>query len=387
MRAPVVTNHPLRLGLIGGGNNSAVGRTHFIAAQMDGLFQINAGCFSRHSEINIETGRNWNISSDRVYPNWETLLASEHGKLDAIVVLTPIPQHRNQVISALNNGYSVICEKALAGSSSEAYDIEKAAQRTGRFLAVTYNYTGYPMIRELREMIRDGYLGRIEQIQIEMPQESYARLDTNGNPFVPQQWRMSDGFIPTISLDLGAHAHHLAQFLTGGKVREVVASQNSLGQFRNVVDNVMIIARYQNGMEGQFWYSKAALGHRNGLKIRIYGEKGAAEWFQMNPEEILFSNNRGRQERIDRASPNIKIAQLERYNRFKSGHPAGFIEAFGNTYADIAHQINPKSLKREESKDFVFTAKDAREGLLFLEAVSQSSIERRWVDLGMENKI
>lgn len=380
-------NNPLRLGLIGGGNNSAVGRTHFIAAQMDGLFQIQAGCFSRHSEINIETARKWNVSTDRVYPNWEALLCSEQGKLDAVVVLTPIPQHRTQVIAALNYGYSVICEKALAGSSSEAYDIEMAALRTGGFLAVTYNYTGYPMVRELRQMIRDGYLGRIEQIQIEMPQESYARLDSNGNPFVPQQWRMSDGFVPTISLDLGAHAHHLVQFLTEGKVREVVASQTSLGQFRNVVDNVMIIARYQNGMEGQFWYSKAALGHRNGLRIRVYGEQGAAEWFQMSPEEILCTNNRGRQERIDRASPDIKIAQLDRYNRFKSGHPAGFVEAFGNTYADIAHQINPDSLEKEKSIDFVFTAKDAREGLLFLEAVSQSASERRWVDLDLENKI
>jgi predicted dehydrogenase len=158
-----MTNNPLRLGLVGGGINSAVGRTHFIAAQMDGLFSIHSGCFSRHADINAQTAELWGIESQRLHSSWQAMLEKEQGQLDAIVVLTPTPQHRLPVISALQAGFPVICEKALATSSAEAAEMAQVARETGRFLAVTYNYTGYPMVRELRQMIQDGRLGRVEQ--------------------------------------------------------------------------------------------------------------------------------------------------------------------------------------------------------------------------------
>jgi len=233
-------------------------------------------------------------------------------------------------------------------------------------------------------MIRDGRLGRVEQIHIEMPQEGFARLDRNGNPMVPQQWRLSDGVVPTISLDLGVHVHHLVDFLTGVKPREVVATQTSLGRFRQVIDNTMALVSYRDGMEGHFWFSKAALGHRNGLRVRVYGEEGAAEWFQMDPEILHFSDNLGQQRRIDRASPDVKLAHLERYNRFKSGHPAGFLEAFANLYADIAQRMGKAIGCEADNEDYVFTARQAREGLILLEAIDRSARERRWITINME---
>lgn len=375
---------PIQLGFIGGGINSAIGTTHFIASQMDGFFKVCSGYFSRDQNINARTAELQGIKTDRVYSSYEAMLEEEIGHLDAIVVLTPTPEHRLPVIAALHAGFPVICEKALAGSSPDATEMETISRETGRLLAVTYNYTGYPMVRELREMIRNGRLGRIEQIHVEMPQEGFARLDRNGNPMVPQQWRLIDGVVPTISLDLGVHAHHLVDFLTGEKAEEVVATQSSLGRFRQVVDNTMALVSYSNDMEGHFWFSKAALGHRNGLRIRVYGEKGAAEWFQMDPEFIQFWDNRGQQQRIDRASNDVMIAHLDRYNRFKSGHPAGFLEAFANLYADIAHHMDSDIGLESSSAEYVFTASQAREGLVLLEAIDQSARERRWININLE---
>lgn len=377
----------LRLGFIGGGINSAVGTTHFIAAQMDGLFRVDAGCFSRHADVNAQTAARWGVAAERCYVRWEEMLERERDQLDAIVILTPTPTHRDPVISALQAGFEVICEKALATTASEAAEIEKTVDATKRFLTVTYNYTGYPMVRELREMIREGRLGRVEQIHLEMPQEGFARLNRDGQPVIPQQWRLEDGVIPSISLDLGVHLHHLVDFLTGEKPLEVVASQSSLGRFREVVDNTMALIRYTNDLESNFWFSKAALGYRNGLRVRVFGEDGSAEWVQMNPEMLHFADNRGQQIRIDRANCEVQVAQLDRYNRFKSGHPAGFLEAFANLYKDIAESLARDRRDGDRYSDYVFSARHAREGLVLLEAIDRSAREGQWVSLDLESSV
>ena len=373
---------PLRLGFIGGGINSAVGDTHFIAAQMDGLFKVETGCFSQDAEINRQTSFRRHIDSSRLYSSWQELLNKETDSLDAVVVLTPTPDHTPVVLAALEIGLPVICEKALAASSEEVQRIEQSISANAGSLFVTYNYSGYPMLRELREKIQKGFIGRIEQIHIEMPQEGFARLDQNGLPIIPQQWRLKDGVIPTISLDLGVHVHHIIYFLTGAHPLELVASQTSLGQYRQVIDNITALIHYSNDIECSMWFSKAALGHRNGLRVRVYGESGAAEWYQMDPERLLLHDNCGRTTNLDRASMDVQLAQLPRYNRFKAGHPAGFTEAFANIYADIA-----ASLRGETSTQYadVFSVHHAREGLEVLEAMATSAREKRWVSVGLES--
>lgn len=163
-----------------------------------------------------------------------------------------------------------------------------------------------------------------------------------------------------------------------------MATQSSLGRFRQVVDNTMALVSYRNGMEGHFWFSKAALGHRNGLRVRVYGEEGAAEWLQLDPEILHFSDNRGQQRRIDRASTDVTLAHLDRYNRFKSGHPAGFLEAFANLYADIAHRMGQDIGSEANAEAYVFTGRQAHEGLVLLEAIDRSARERRWISIDLE---
>ena len=376
-------NRVLKLGFIGGGLNSAVGNTHFIASQMDGLFRVEAGCFSRDSALNFRTAEKWGVEIKRTYGTWTDLLASEPENLDAVVILSPTPEHFHQVSSAIKAGLNVICEKSLATTSSEALELIREAERQDKFLAVTYNYSGYPMVRELRQMISTGRLGKLEQIHIEMPQESYARLNRQNQPMIPQQWRLRDGPVPTIALDLGVHMHHLVDFLTSAKPMEVVATQRSLGLFRQVVGNTLAIARYTKSIEASFWFSKAALGNRNGLRLRVYGDQGSAEWFQMEPEILLFSDRRGQQLKIDRANVEVEISHLERYNRFKCGHPAGFLEAFANLYADIAAGLSANAQIAQPANFSTFSPWKAWEGLLFLEAVDLSSKEHRWVSINL----
>nr|VFJ61603.1 MAG: Predicted dehydrogenase [Candidatus Kentron sp. FM]VFJ70145.1 MAG: Predicted dehydrogenase [Candidatus Kentron sp. FM]VFK14475.1 MAG: Predicted dehydrogenase [Candidatus Kentron sp. FM] len=375
----------LDLGFIGGGLNSAVGDAHFIASQMDGRFRVEAGCFSRHTDINRQTAEKWHIPPRRCYPDMGRLLEDEKGRLDAIVVLTPTPAHVAPVVAALELGYAVICEKALAASVAEAKKITTVQREHRGFLAVTYNYTGYPMLRELRHWIGQRRLGRLEQIHIEMPQEGFARLDRDGHPIIPQQWRLADGDIPTLSLDLGVHLHHIIEFLSGEKPVELVAVQSSLGRFRQVIDNTVCIARYSNDLECNLWFGKAALGYRNGLKVRVFGERGAAEWSQVAPETFTYCDDKGRRSLIDRADVDARIACLPRYNRFKIGHPAGFIEAFANLYWDIAEAITAAREDRVHASEYVYGANDALEGLMMLTAMVRSSEKRGWVAIERES--
>lgn len=375
---------PLKLGFIGGGLNSAVGNTHRIAAQMDNRWSLEAGCFSTNNKINCETAVQWGLDQSRLYDDWRVLLSREKGKLDALCLLTPTPVHAEMAIEALRHGFSVICEKAMATSSREADAICRAVEANKAFLAVTYNYTGYPMLRELRQMVIDGKLGTVNLVQIEMPQEGFARLNKHGQQPKPQAWRLQDGEIPTISLDLGVHLHHMIYFLTGQKPIEVVADESSYGFFKNITDNVICLARYTGNLRSQIWYSKMALGHRNGLRVRVYGDKGSAEWFQMQPEDLIFNDIHGRREIIDRAS-SVELADQLRYNRFKSGHPAGFIEAFANHYYDLADGLLEFRQKGCYTLPWVFSATQAKEGLEMLEAISISAKNNCWQTISSVN--
>jgi predicted dehydrogenase len=373
-------NKPLKLGFIGGSIESAVGNTHKIASQMDSRFSLEAGCFSRFDEINKKTAKMWDVDAKRVYKDYLELLKNEKDRLDAVVILTPTPLHHKMVIDALSYGYAVICEKSLAITSYEGESICRALEKSNGFLAVTHNYTGYPMVREIRDLISRGSLGKIHQIQIQMPQESFVRVDKHNEKLLPQTWRLRDGKVPSISLDLGAHLHHLVYFFSSKNPLFVVGEQNSFGWFKDIVDDVMSLARYADGLRSQMWYSKVALGDRNGLQIRMYGNKGSIHWYQMQPEEIKLYKADGTYLIIDRAS-DVNVANEARYNRFKAGHPAGFIEAFANLYFDFADELIEYKKTGRYDMNWIYGPKQATKGLYISEAIKKSSDENRWVKL------
>ncbi len=368
----------ISVAFLGGSKTSAVGTAHFAAIEMDNKYKLVAGCFSKNRENNLNSSLFYDVPVSRTYDSLEHLIEHEKDNLDAIVILTPTDQHAIQVVQCIESGIPVICEKALGVNLNEINKIKNALDRQHTFLTVIYNYLGFPMIKELRQLIINGSLGKINHIQIEMPQEGYIRVDKGGNPIVPQQWRLKDYKIPTLSLDLGVHLHMFVKYLTDETPLNVVAKSESMGNFSTIIDNINCIVEYTNNISCHMWYSKIAIGERNGLKIRIYGQEGAAEWIQEYPEILNIADIKGRRWKIDRGNMDVEICNHPRYSRFKVGHPAGFIEAFANYYLDIAEELNKyKNNQIFEFKE-CFGLEEATEGIQLLEAVQRSSQSNNW---------
>lgn len=371
-------SNKLKLAFLGGGINSAVGMAHYSAISIDNNFELVAGSFSRNNETNQTSASYYKITPSRVYNDVDILINAERNNVDAVVVLTPTNQHAMQVTSLLESKIPVICEKSLATSLDENLRIKELLNKNNGFLAVIYNYLGYPMVRELKYIAQNGLIGTIHHIQIEMPQEGFIREDLNGNPKIPQDWRLNDSEIPTISLDLGVHLHMLIKYLTNEKPLKVVAKCSSSGNFPSVIDNINCLIDYSNNITCNMWYSKIALGKRNGLKISIYASKGSVEWVQENPEILNLSDNQGRRWTLDRGDETVKVCNLSRYSRFKVGHPSGFIEAFANYYQDIYYAVLDYNNKGELNFGNCFGVEESIEGMRLFETIQKSCISNSW---------
>lgn len=374
-----MNDKPLKLGFLGGSLDSAVGTTHVLASQLDRRWTLETACFSHQSEINHQTASHWGLAPERVHDHWKDLLDSEAATIDAVAILTPTPLHVEMAIAALERGLPVICEKSVSTTLEEARRLEDVVQECDGFLAVIYNYTGYPMLREVRARVQSGSIGDITQIHVEMPQEGYLKLDQNDHELVPQEWRLADGPIPTLHLDLGVHVENLIYFLTERHAERVLAINNSYGHFDGIVDNTLCVARYPDNVDGNIWFGKSALGYSNGLRVRIFGTSGAMEWHQLEPDQCLLHDNHGSTRVVDARTSDLLVAAQGRYNRFKPGHPMGFIEAFANYYADLADAVTAHQSGTTHDSPFVFTITDAVAGMAMLDAMQRSAQEGRWV--------
>lgn len=370
---------PLRLAFLGGGRTSAVGYVHRTAAQLDGRWVMVGGTFSADLARSRSTAEAWGIPPNRVYTDLNDLL-SRPVEFDAVAVLTPTPHHYDAIRRLLGAGIPIICEKAITTSSDESATIRDLQMRSGGFLVSTLNYTGYPMLRELRARILRGDLGRILRVDVRMPQEAFL-LRPNATPDDVQAWRRQDYGLPTISLDLGVHTVEVARFLHPAPVHSLAATSHSFGDL-GVIDDVQAMVRFEDGATGSIWISKVALGARNGLAVDVYGEEASGSWVQEQPD-LLHLRRRDRTiEVIDRGSPDLLEAGAARYSRFKAGHPTGFIEAFGNLYADIADALldalgRGGSGVRDHS--FLADASVAHHGMRVLDAIRRSAECGAWV--------
>lgn len=367
----------LSIAVIGGGLNSAVGYAHYSAINLSNKFKIHAGCFSRNEDINKKTSSIYGVPLENLYSDYKKMLDREKDRICAVVILTPSDQHYEQVMYAINKNIPIVCEKSLTVDLSECQKIIES--QMGNFISVVFNYLSYPMVKELREIVHRGNLGEIFQIQAEMQQEGFLRLK-NGTPGSPQEWRLSDGGVSKISLDLGTHLYSLIKYITGNSPEEVISISNNFGNFPGVVDDVNCILKYSNKMVCNVWYSKVALGSRNGLKIRIYGTKGSAEWVQTDPEHLRISDESGNISIIDRSSDSSIVSSESRYNRFKAGHPSGFIESLANYYEDVWGDLENYM---NGGKNFItFGTEESRECIKLLESISESSKNSSWKKIG-----
>lgn len=370
-------NNRVRAAMVGGGLNSAVGRTHEIAMKMDSRFQLVAGCFSRHAEINAQTGVAYGVEGSRIYPTPEDLLKGEATRIDAVVIATPIGVHEEYIHLALDHGLTVICDKPLLANLAQCRRLlAKVPANSPRVYSI-FNYTGYPAVREIRRRVAAGEIGKVFKIMAEMPQDSYLRLKNQGRTSAIQSWRLVDGEVPCLSLDLFVHLHSLVNFITDAKPQKVSAWSRAIsGVAPGLVDEVDAVIQYDSNLMVNAWYGKAALGYRNGLKIRIFGSRGSYEWVQEDPETIAYANAAGDKLTIDRISTSSAVTTESRYNRFKAGHPSGFIEAFANYYWDIADAMEATSLN-----EYTLSTGVAVEGIAVCHAIQQSSRDGRAVPL------
>ena len=369
---------PLRLGFIGGGLNSAIGSAHFHSSMLDDQFRVVSGCFSRDESVNLATCKRWHIDPSRCSTDWREYLEQACNELDAICILTPIPAHHEMLIAAMEHGIPIICEKALVSHTRQATQLMIQQEENPSYLAVTFNYSGYPAVRLLRSLVAKGTLGTVQQVHLEMPLENYLRVPIDGTePPKPQVWRQSDSVIPTLLLDLGVHLHHLLSFISGQEAKAVMASFNHFSDLPNIVDDARIWLDCTDGLQASMWMSKTALGYRNGMRIRIFGTNGSAEWLQSNPETIQHTSIHGIRSQFDRGVEN-EILSAASYNRFKAGHPAGYIEAFANLYSDIADSLREFKQTGQMLHPNVFGITHARNGLAMLESATESARSERW---------
>ncbi len=368
-----------RLVFLGGGSNSAVGQAHFIASQLDGNFEVVGGLFNRKLESNNLSSLHYKIPSNMVFESIEEIVA-QRKSFDAVVLLTPTPSHFESLIPLVQAKIPVICEKSVTSTLHEAKEVMAINQNQETQLYVTFNYSGYPMVRLMRQLVMEEEIGESISIRVKMPQESFIRQDRKtGRVNPPQLWRQSDGEIPTILLDLGVHVLHLATFTTGMNPSGVFSRFGNHSFMKGLVDEVEILAEYENGMIGSFWVSKTALGEQNGLEIEIFGTLGSLSWRQIEPNKLKKANKFGEITEI-RFGQGFPIVDEQRYNRFKPGHPGGFIEAFANLYTDINDSLESTDVTNHRSI-FAPGISDAIKGLEVLQASVKSFQAREWVSL------
>lgn len=372
-----MSKQPIKVAMIGGGINSAVGRVHEIALKMDNLYSLDAGCFSRNAEVNRQSATEYGVASERTYADLKTLLDNEADKVDVLVVTTPIDAHKEHINAALDRGLKVITDKPLLATKAECADLLKRVKPETCDVFSIFNYTGYPAVREMKHRIEQGQIGQVFKIMAEMPQDSYMRLKNQGKSGVIQQWRLRDGEIPCLSLDLFVHLHSLIHFLTASSMLEVSAHSRSVsGVKQGLIDEVDALIRCENNLYVNAWYGKAALGMRNGLRLRLFGTQGSFEWYQEEPEQIRMATAQGNSMLLDRLSSSNLVTNDARYNRFKPGHPSGFIEAFANYYADVATAMQSGQLN-----EYTLSVGTAALGIAAADAIQKSSITGQAVDL------
>lgn len=363
----------IRSVFIGGGPDSAVGRAHVSAIRLDNKYDLQGGIFSSDTSRNEAAHREYNLKSENVISTVEDII-SMRNKIDLVHILTPPDQHHHVIKRLLSNSIAVISEKPLVTSVEEARDLVSTVEEFNAFLPVMYNYLGYPMIRELRSKLSQSWLGNLHEIKVSMPQEGFMKIDRGGKAPLPQKWRQVDYSLPTVSLDLGVHCHMLVSFLTGLKAEGVYAKTTSAGRVSNVVDSVNALVDYENKILVDFWFGKSYLGFRNGFSIEIFGDRGSVRWAQIDPENLYYCDVYGEKRVIDRGSPDIEVANDAVYERFKVGHPSGFIEAMSNYYGDVYESLSNKKFTAN-----VFGVNESLEGLKLLEAINHSSNQKKWV--------
>jgi Predicted dehydrogenases and related proteins len=377
----------LRLGMIGGGRGAFIGAVHRMAARLDDRYELVAGAFSSDPQRSRESGAELLLDPGRCYASVDEMIPAESARadrIDLVAIVTPNHLHYAAARKFLDAGCHVICDKPMTTSVADADDLVSAAERAQRVLAVTYNYSGYPLVRQAKEMIAAGELGEVRLVQVEYAQDWLTTpLEVEGQK--QASWRTDPqkaGAAGSVG-DIGTHAFHLAEFVSGLRVTQIGADLSTHVAGRKLDDDAQMLLRFANGARGALWCTQIAPGNENGLRLRIYGAKGGLEWSQEEPNHMRHAPY-GQQPRvIARGGPGLAPIAANAA-RIPAGHPEGYLEGFAQVYRDIADLIAAYDAKIAPPAGalLVPTAKDGLRGVQFVQAAVESSRkDAAWVNL------
>lgn len=367
----------IRLGMVGGGQGAFIGAVHRIAARMDDNYELVAGALSSDPKRAKASGRELGLADDRNYGSYQEMARAEAKRTDgieAVSIVTPNNSHYPIAKAFLTAGIHVICDKPMTTTLADAKKLAALVARTGKIFALTHNYSGYPMVRQARDMVAKGELGDIRVVQVEYPQDWLTEpLERTGQK--QADWRTDparSGAGGAVG-DIGTHAYQLASFVSGLELDALAAELTTFIKGRKLDDHVQVMLRFKNGARGMLWASQVAVGNENALKLRVYGSKGGIEWKQENPNYLWFTPF-GQPARLLTRGGSGAAPVAARVTRVPSGHPEGYLEGFANIYTEAARAIRAARTGAKPDKAVTFPGiDDGVKGMAFIEACLQSS--------------
>lgn len=375
---------PIRLGMVGGGQGAFIGAVHRIALRIDNQFALVAGALSSNSERALASSRELGLSDERSYTSFKEMARQEAARedgIEAVAIVTPNHMHAPVANAFLDAGIHVICDKPLTADLNEALALEKKVRESGKLFVLTHNYTCYPVIRQAREMIANGELGKIRVVQAEYAQDWLTEAADDDNK--QAAWRTDPKMAGSGAIgDIGTHAFNLASFVSSLEVEQLSAELSSFVPGRQVDDNAHISVRYKGGARGTIWASQIAPGNENALTLRIYGEKGGLEWSQEDPNYLWYTPF-GETKRLITRSGNGASDIANRVSRIPGGHPEGYLEGFATIYSEAAIAIEAaRTGDSLPEGHHINTVEDGVKGMRFINACQRSSNDNAsWTSL------
>lgn len=376
------------MGMIGGGKDAFIGAVHRLAANMDGLIELSAGALSVNPEVGYESGKMLFLPDNRIYNNYEEMLTKESElpadeRIDFVTIVTPNFAHFAPAMMALDKGFNVVIEKPMTLTLEEAKELHAKVEETGLTLCLTHTYSGYPMVKQAKQMVSEGKLGAIRKIVVEYPQGWLSTLsEREGN--AQAAWRTDPSKTGKSGCmgDIGTHAAHLAEYISGLKITKICADLNIVVPGRAIDDDGNVLLKFDNGANGVLVASQIAAGEENALKIRVYGEKGGLEWHQMEPNTMIV-RWLDAPAQIYRTGNGYMDSFAKHNTRTPGGHPEGYLEAFANIYKNFALTVDAKLNNEQptaEMLDFPGTS-DGIRGMAFIEnVVASGQSDQKWFD-------
>jgi predicted dehydrogenase len=367
----------IRYGMVGGGQGAFIGAVHRIAARLDDQFELVAGALASDPDRALASAAELGLARERSYPSFQAMAEAEARRpdpIEAVTIVTPNHVHAPAAMAFLTVGIHVICDKPLTSTLADAEALVAAAEASGLIFAVTYNYSGYPMVRQARAMVAAGELGQIRVVQVEYPQAWLTeKLEATGQK--QAAWRTD----PTRSGaggcvgDIGTHAYHLARFVTGLETEGVLAELDRFVEGRALDDNAHVLLRFSGGAKGMLWASQVAPGNENGLRLRVHGTRGGLAWSQEDPNYLWFTPLGQPKRLITRGGDGVGPAAA-RVTRVPFGHPEGYLEGFATIYTEVARAIRARREGRPVDPEVHYpTVRDGLEGVRFVDACVRSS--------------